>query len=163
MSNSIADRQSGLAEEYPYDRQEPVLPPDTGLPPPWLRAARPGLMPMMLAVAMYSPLWFFRVYLGWRLWRADSRELSPRPLSIRDYMVGNSVVAASLMLARIAPQPDWINPLFWRTWAIVFACVAGVSLISVIPAMLLMFRCRDWRLSHGGLIVYSLVAGAITI
>jgi hypothetical protein len=271
MSNSVIDRQSASAEEYPYGRHEPVLPRDAGLPPRWLQVPRNWLVPAvlaaycaagnfailpltyafnqsdwgafwvyvsagaivaqagllacffvfadppfwrrlvgcysaaivlwgcwelgavwhhflqygkafmtgypdfaagvqfcglslpLLAVAIYSPLWFFRAYLSWRLRRTGAFDKTPRPFSIHDYFVGTSVVAASLMLARIAPQREWVNPMFWQTWAIVFGWVAGVSLISVIPAMLLTFRCGNWWLSYVGLIAYGLFAGVITI
>jgi len=117
----------------------------------------------LLALAIHSPLWFFRAYLRWELRRASTYHSISRPLSTGDYFVGTSVVAASVTLARLAPQREWLNPLFWDTWATVFACVAGASLVSVIPAMLLMFWRRDWRLGYGCLLSYSLFAGLLTI
>src|SRR3954469_7246298 len=49
MSNSILNRQSAPAEEYPYGRQSPMLPREAGLPPMRSRASSVWLMPVVLA------------------------------------------------------------------------------------------------------------------
>jgi hypothetical protein len=117
----------------------------------------------LVALAGQSPLWFFRVYLGWRFVKADRAEREARPLSIGDYFSGTAIAAVCIALAQVAPQPGWIDAGFWPRWGIVFASVAGVSLACVIPALLLMFRCRDWRVGLSLLIAYGLLAGIVTV
>jgi hypothetical protein len=122
-----------------------------------------GLSLPLIALAIQSPLWFFRVYLGWRLVRTEAADSHERPLSIGDYLIGTAIAAVCITLAQIAPQPAWVDAEFWPRWAIVFASVAGVSLVSVIPAMVVMFRFRNWLLGLLLLVAYGLVAGIVTV
>lgn len=117
----------------------------------------------LLALAIQSPLWFFRCYLGWRLVPSNRQQETSRPLSIGDYFLGTAIAAVSIASARLAPQPQWDMSSYWPVWAIVFASVAGMSLVSIIPAMLLMFRWRDWRAAFFLLVLYGFVAGVTTI
>jgi hypothetical protein len=133
-----------------------------------LAAARSASMPgdfrrvgfplPLVAVAAQTPLWFFRLYLGWRLKMPAQSDAPPRPLSIGDYMTGTAIVAASLTLARLVPGTEADPSGYWFAMAMMFAAVAGLSLISVVPAMLLTFRIRRWELAWGALLVYALIA-----
>ena len=118
-----------------------------------------GLFVMpLVAIAIQAPLWFFRLYLGWRLIRADTSGNVPRHLSIRDYLTGTAIAAFSITCARLALKPDDIDPDYWAGWSVFFASAAGISLASVVPAMLLMFRCRQWAFGLGMLVFYGAAA-----
>jgi hypothetical protein len=117
----------------------------------------------LAALAIQSPLWFARCYLGWRLTSPRAGHLLDRPLSIGDYLVGTTVVAVSITCARLAPPADWNVSGYWPVWAIVCACFAGGSALSIIPALLAIFRLRDWRIGLALLMLYGLVAGLVTL
>ena len=130
----------------------------------WGEQLRFGVLSIpLVGLAIQSPLWLVRCYLGWRLTRSGTGASAVRPLSIGDYLIGTAVTAVSITCARLAPQPDWDNSSYWPAWAIVFASIAGASLLSVIPAMLAMFRLRDRRLGLYLLLGYGFVAGMTTL
>jgi hypothetical protein len=128
-----------------------------------------GLLVMPLAaIAIQAPLWFFRLYLGWRLIRADTSGNLPRHLSIRDYLTGTAIAAFSITCARLALKPSEIDPDYWAGWSMFIASAAGISLASVVPAILLMFRCRHWAFGMAMLDLYSgaaifLISGLLAI
>jgi len=135
----------------------------SGWPQQWREPVSFFALSLPLAVlAIQSPLWFARGYLGWRL-TPFAMESAPRPLSIRDYLAGTAVAAISVGCASIAAPPQWQTATFWLAWAIFFAAVAVISLLSIIPAMLLMFRSRDCRIGFCLLLLYGTLAGAITV
>src|SRR5439155_7065071 len=90
----------------------------------------------LTALAIQSPLWFFRGYLGWRLVRVNRQEPSTASLSIADYFRGTAIAAAAIACAKLARNTD-ASDAYWPIWGIFFASAAGASLISVVPAMLL--------------------------
>lgn len=122
-----------------------------------------GLSLPLIALAIQSPLWFARGYLGWRLTRSDGSETAARPLSIGDYFVGTAVTAVSVTCAQLGRPSQWVVPAYWPVWAIVFACVAAASVLGVIPAMLLIFRWRDWRIGFCLLVLYGTGVGVMTV
>jgi hypothetical protein len=135
----------------------------SGWPQQWWEPVSFYALSLPLAVlAIQSPLWFARGYLGWRL-TPFAMKNAPRPLSIRDYLAGTAVAAISVGCARMAAPPQWQTASFWLAWTIFFAAVAAISLLSVVPAMLLMFRSRDCRIGFCLLLLYGTVAGAITV
>jgi hypothetical protein len=115
-----------------------------------------GLSIPLLALAIQAPLWYFRIYLGWRFINPDRATVPTRPLAIHDYFIGTAIAAFSLACARIAAPPAWINDSYWSVWAIVFASVAGMSLASL-PALIMVFRIRNWAV---GLFLIGLYAFA---
>jgi hypothetical protein len=119
-----------------------------------------GILALPLAtIAIQSPLWFFRLYRGWRLVLSENDKREP-PLSIRDYMLGTAIVALSVTFARLAVQAKDLNVEYWEVWSIFFGIAAILSLASVIPALPLMFRF-DWRFGMMGLMLYAaIVAGS---
>jgi hypothetical protein len=94
----------------------------------------------LATVAITLPLWPLKLFLGWSLTRSETScgDPSTRPLAIRDFLAGTTIVAVSFTLARLAPSR--MDGNFWIGWLVFGASVAGVSAISVIPAMLLMLR-----------------------
>jgi len=122
-----------------------------------------GLSLPLVAVAIQSPLWFARSYLGWRLAPSDGSETAAQPLSIGDYFVGTAVTAVSITCAQLGRPAQWVAPAYWPAWAIVVACVAAASLLGVLPAMLLILRWRHWRLGFCLLVLYGTVAGVALI
>jgi hypothetical protein len=122
-----------------------------------------GLALPLAAIAVQSPLWFFRVYLGWSLREPRATPMPAQPLSIRDFLLGTGIAALSVTLARVAPRLDRSHSDYWRDWGVFFAIAVAISLFSIAPAMLLMFRCRDWKLGYGLLVLYSLIGALLTI
>lgn len=117
----------------------------------------------LAALAMQALLWYLRLYRGWQLVAIESRESSARPLSIRDYMIGTGIVAFSISAARLAVKSSQLDNEYWAGWSIFCASAAGISLVSVAPAMLLMFGCHDWRFGWGVLVLYGAVASSVII
>jgi hypothetical protein len=116
----------------------------------------------LFGLAIQAPLWLFRLYRGWQFVDEAGPDWTGRPLSIRDYMIGMGIVALSLTSARLAISHQSDNE-YWAGWSVLFACAAGISLASVIPAVLLMFRFRDWRVGLVILVVYGTVAAAVVM
>jgi len=123
-----------------------------------------GLALPLAGLAVQSPLWFFRLYLGWQLHTPAASQTPVRPLSIQDYLVGTGIAAASLTLARLAPPSKmWVHENYWQNWASFFAVAAAISAFSVAPALLLLFRLRRWQLGYGLLALYGSIGGAVVI
>jgi hypothetical protein len=113
----------------------------------------------LAALAIQSPLWFFRLYLGWRVCDSKAQPRPMRALSIRDYMLGTAMVALAITAARLAPPKNWNRDDYWPVWAVFIAIVAGISLIAVAPALFLMFRCSRWWVGYCLLLLYGLFGG----
>jgi hypothetical protein len=98
----------------------------------------------LAALAIQLPLWPLKLFCGWSVVKWDvERDDAPvgeanRPLAIRDYLIGTAIVAVAFTCARVAPRHMPSN--YWIVWLIFAASVAGTSLISIVPAMLLMLR-----------------------
>ena len=71
------------------------------------------------------------------------------------------MVAVSITLARLAPE--WMQSDFWPAWGIFAASVAGTSLISVVPAMLVMLRRTSGAVGVLIMLVYAAAAAGITL
>jgi hypothetical protein len=116
----------------------------------------------LAAQAMQLPLWALKFYAGWRWVRIDrTAPLAPRAPTIRDYLLGTAIVAASLALAPLASERR--EPNFWLGWAIFGGVLALISVVSVAPAMLLTMRSRDW--TEGALLTipYTLAVVLVVI
>ena len=137
----------------------------------------------LAALAMQLPLWALKFYAGWRWVRESTGSavfggichsivvdrsppktpdpLTPHAPTIRDYLLGTAIVAASLALAPLASERR--EPDFWLGWAIFGGVLALISLVSVAPAMLLTMRSRGW--SEGALLTipYTLAVALVVI
>jgi hypothetical protein len=117
----------------------------------------------LVALAIQSPLWFARSYSGWRLKHQKSGVTATTHLSIRDYLVGTAITAISITLARLARPAHWPIEDYWPGWSIVFTSFGGGSLLSIVPAMLLIFYVRSTWLGLGLFLVYSLAVSAVIV
>ncbi len=117
----------------------------------------------LAALAIQLPLWPLKLYFGWSLVCHGEMKPAPsdRPLAISDYLLGTALVAISVGLARLAP--DRLESAFWLAWLIFAASVAGTSLVSVVPAMLLMLRPTGGRRGAAFMLAYALGAAGITV
>jgi hypothetical protein len=115
----------------------------------------------LVALAIQSPLWFARSYSGWRLVNRETGPPRRSPLSIRDYLVGTAIAAISITFARLARPVSFSPDNYWAGWSIAFVFFACGGLLAIVPAMLLIFRVRNWRLGFGLLILYSLIFGIV--
>jgi hypothetical protein len=120
-----------------------------------------GLALPLAAIAIQWPLWFFRLYLGWRLHKIELPESTGRPLSIRDYLIGTAIAALAVTFARLAPPESWDLTDYWPGWLLFFGIAGALSLAFVVPAILLMFCVSDWRIGYCLVIAYGLVTGGV--
>jgi len=106
----------------------------------------------LVALAAQLPLWAFKTYFSWRIARPVENLTRMRPLSIGDILVGTAVAALTVAAVRFIPHIDPKDNEFWIAWAIGVASVAGISLISILPAVYFVLRVES-RLS--GTILYA--------
>ncbi len=117
----------------------------------------------LVALAIQMPLWGLRLYRGWELLRPEQQGQPALPLKILDYLVCTGVVAVAITSARLADEPAEINGDYWAGFSIACAAAAGISLVSVPPALLLSFRWRKAWLGWIALIAYGVIAAAVTL
>lgn len=117
----------------------------------------------MVALATQLPLWAARFYLGWRIVRPTDNFQSPQPLSIGDIFNGTAVAALTVGAARFVPHDGFSDVAFWTGWAIAVPSIAGISLISVLPALYLVLRLQQIAIGCIALPVYALVAAVVTL
>jgi hypothetical protein len=116
----------------------------------------------LLAVAIQMPLWTIRLYRGWELRHSQLRQPA-QPLRILDYLLCMGAVAVAIASARWAVKPAEMNTDYWTGFGIACAVAAGISLVSVPPALWLLFRWTNAWLGYAALIVYSATATALTL
>lgn len=103
------------------------------------RATACGLPAVCLAAQL--PLWPLRIYFGWRVEQpGDAAAEDSQPLSIRNMLAGTLVTSVSLAALRFMPPDFVIDADFWIGWAITVAVVAGLSLVSLLPALAILLR-----------------------
>jgi hypothetical protein len=124
-----------------------------------------GLSMPLAAIAIQSPLWLFRLYLGWRIHDATVFSAPPQALSIRDYMLGTGMVALAITAARLARPEDWnlTDADYWPAWALFIGVVGAASLLSVPLASYLVLRVSRWWLGYGLLLLYGLGTAFVTM
>jgi len=111
----------------------------------------------IVALAVQSTLWCARCYFGWLVVHRTNEISNNSQLSIRDYFVGTAIVAISVTFVRLG-RPTNVQPNdYWAVWSVAFLCFAAGGLLGVVPAMLLIFRVRDWRLGLAMFMLYGLV------
>jgi hypothetical protein len=115
----------------------------------------------LLGLAVQLPLWIARQGFGWRLIDACADDAPPKPLAIRDLMVGTVIVAVSLAAAKLAKGMDRGSD-GWVVWAILASSVAGVSLIAVLPIGAWLLRPRRMLVGIVLTAVYAALAVAVT-
>ncbi|HEX5104670.1 MAG TPA: hypothetical protein VFV87_12705 [Pirellulaceae bacterium] len=115
----------------------------------------------LLGLAIQLPLWAARMGFGWRLVDSCADDPRPRPLAIRDLMVGTVIVAVSLAAAKLAEGMDR-GLEGWLVWAILAPSVAGISLIAVLPVAAWILRQRNLVMGMVLTAVYAAIAVAVT-
>jgi hypothetical protein len=124
-----------------------------------------------VSLAVQAPQWFARFYFGWSL-TGPEPTISTRPdrkMSIRDFLIGTTVVAFTIVPMRLAVEdPSEITPEFWAGWAIAASIIAVVSAVVSLPLLFLVLRLRSplWALAFiflgspliGSAVIASIVA-----
>jgi len=94
-------------------------------------------LPLLLLFCQAVP-WFFRLFLHWRIefFPRSSRptaSLFAERLSIRDYMVGTVLVAATIAMVRAGKPASMPDPNYWSLWFTIGLVLAALSLVAVVP------------------------------
>jgi hypothetical protein len=76
-------------------------------------------------------------------------------------MIGTIIVALSISCMQLMPSFSE-SPEEWAGLGVALACIAAIALVSVIPAMLLVFRLRSAALAIAMLVVYA-AAGVFSV
>jgi hypothetical protein len=137
----------------------------------WMSEPRPSDFAEMVRVAVCSlplvmlcvqaPLWALRIYTRWRIVPMHETNLLPeRPLAIGDIIAATSVVALALALVRLASSDPEFYEEAWLGWTIAAPSIAGVSLLSLPPAMYLVL-VRRWPFV--GLLVWLGIATLVVV
>lgn len=117
----------------------------------------------LIAIAIQMPLWSLRLYRGWELLRPSHLGQPAEPVKILDYLVCTGMVAVAITSARLAVKPTDVDGDYWAGCGIACSAAAGISLISVPPAMWLLLRWRNAWLGWVTLISYGAIATVITL
>ena len=116
----------------------------------------------LVALAVQLPLWGARLYCGWRIARPDAAP-NQRPLSIGDILSGTAIAAVTVGLVRFVVDSPGSDSSFWIGWAIAVPAIAGISLISILPAMFLILRLNRPLIGGAVLFGYAVLASIVTI
>ena len=101
----------------------------------------------LVSLAVQLPHWTLRTYFGWRFDPPEQSSRAPRrvPLSIRDVLLGTTVVGLTLCAAQfVARDRSEISPDVWGQWAIAVSVVAALSLVFLVPLVLLRAMHAGW-------------------
>lgn len=117
-------------------------------------------LPLLLLFVQAVP-WFIRLFLRWRIeWMSHGlRTAASRgaeQLSIRDYMVGTVLVAATMAMARAGKPAGMPEANYWSLWITIGLVLAALSLIAVVP--IVYFTLGTRRASWGVVGVLTLTA-----
>jgi hypothetical protein len=116
--------------------------PDRFLFQPKLVVATAAALPP-ISLAVQIPLWLCRLVFGWRLVRTAKSQRPPTEskLSIRDLLVGTSVVAASLGCLRlVALDPQQIEARYWALWGLGVLALIAVSAVVLLSLVAIVLR-----------------------
>lgn len=119
----------------------------------------------LVALAVQIPLWALRIYFGWQITGGNAQDDGPsRALSISDILSGTTVAALSVAAARfVVRNPSPLDPDVGIVWAIVVSSVAGISLISIPPAIFLILRLNRPGVGCALLLGYAIIAAVATL
>jgi hypothetical protein len=138
---------------------------------PWLdRRTLALLLPFLLrllpavSVGLSSPLWVARLFFGWRVVSTANSDKTGDKLSIRDFLVGMTVVGAALALARLGkdwqPHPEWAQ---WVRLGIAVAIAAAAALFLELPVLWFAFGFRSHLLGALAVGATMLIPWAILV
>ena len=113
----------------------------------------------LISLGLQLPLWPLRLYARWRVEPSLEMDTKEAPLSIRDIMLGTTLVALTLTAARLAKS---ISPgsSDWVVFGALVAGMAAFSLFSLVAVARAMLRSRSAR--QGYLIVALYTAAVYT-
>lgn len=126
----------------------------------------------VVSLAAQLPLWPLRTHLGWRVeLPADAASGSgaggPKPLTIRDILLGTVVTALAVAALRVYPHL-WPGPAdyrdnYWIAWAIAAGVIVLISVLALIPALTMLLLIRDTAGATMAWLGYAAAAGFITL
>jgi hypothetical protein len=116
-------------------------------------------------LAAQFPLWLVKLGLAWRIERTDVPFIHVRrPLGIRDMMLATGLVGVALAGARAgAGVFNTDERMYWIPLGITAASLAGVSLISTLPAVVATLRASRPAIGTAVIFLYAVVAAVISI
>jgi hypothetical protein len=124
----------------------------------------------VVSLAAQLPLWPLRTHLGWRVEVVKEQKSAKalQPLSIRDLLLATVVVAVSLTGVRVLQSVVGASRAqsessFWIAWITAVVVIAGVSTVSLPPALWFMLRIKDTRTAVRALYGYAVLAATLTL
>jgi len=93
----------------------------------------------LVTLCAAAPLWALRIYAQWQI-VPSGRLPQGQPLSIRDILWATLVVAVVVSLVRLASDDPEYYDIAWIGWTIAAPSIAGVSLLSLLPALFFVLR-----------------------
>jgi hypothetical protein len=117
----------------------------------------------LVALAAQLPLWGAKTYFRWRIARPAESLAPVRPLSIGDILVGTAVTALTVAAVRFIPHIDPQDSSFWAGWAIAVPAVAGISFITILPALFFVLRIEDKWLGNMVYVCFAVLAIGVTL
>jgi hypothetical protein len=111
----------------------------------WIPTLSVFLCLPLFMLAVQTPLWLVRVWLGWRIIHSDDHPFPARrmKLAIRDLMIGTGLVALALALGRIAQSISATSGEQVLFALIIMALGAAVlSSLVTLPAVIATLRAR---------------------
>lgn len=100
------------------------------------------LMLPILSLALETPLWVFRVFLGYRFGRDTDSCLAERKLAIRDFLLATALVALALAAARGAAY-ILEDSEFWVGLGVAIVALVSASAILVLPSVWFALRLAN--------------------
>ena len=120
----------------------------------------------LLAIAIQSPLWLARLWLGWSVAQPGEpfRKSHAEAFRIRDLLVATGAVAAALSAARLAvPDDVSYSDRFFVGLVIGALVAAGISLLTTLPVVVATLRASRTRVALLALLGMLPLAVTITI
>lgn len=98
----------------------------------------------LIMLAIQLPFWPLRIYFGWRIEHKGFSDFIPlTKLSIRDMVMGTIVTSLSLAALRLVPEEFRADPNYFTGWGIGILVIAVLTVLSLVPSILFLFRMRD--------------------
>lgn len=98
-----------------------------------------------VSVGVSAPLWLMRLFFGWRIVVSENSGTADEKLSIRDFLVGMSVVGVALASARLAMAigPPQQESDYWLPLGIAVGIAAAAGLFLELPIVWFTFRFQS--------------------